>query len=258
MERHSTFPPQPSDPLIREYECWDASDGLTCHALSPKVTAILIHETIGHLAEADFVLACAHQSPLLTLPPLSPKLTVVDYAHTAFGKPCPIPIYTDDEGTIAIDVCILKEGKRNACMTNRYTASALSLPLTGNARAATCNDNPMVRMRNTALLPWKDDPAKIISSIQKGFFLADSGNIYGDINGDFCCEVKEGYRIKNGHICERIPECMVWGNAADFLKSISMVGNDFTWYLDECTKWDKIQVAQGAPTIKAYLEIGDL
>jgi len=228
----------------------------TSCALSPQITSALIHETIGHIAEGDFVVACAHQSPYLLLPPLSPKITIVDYAHTAMGKPCPLPIYTDDEGTATQDVCIIKEGKRASCMTDLYTAAALDVPPTGNARAASHTVAPLVRMRNTALLPGSDSPSAIISSIQDGYYLMESGNCYGDVNGDFCCEIKLGYRIKNGLLCESIKDYMIWGKTADFLQSISMVGHDFEWYLDECTKWQTIKVGQGAPTIKASLNIG--
>ena len=225
-------------------------------ALSPKTAAMLIHETIGHIAEADFALSCAHQSPYLCLPPLSKKITIVDYAHIAFGKPCPLPIYADDEGTTAEDVCIIKEGRRASYMTNLYTAEKMALPLTGNARAASDNDAPMVRMRNTALLPWHDNPLEILSSIQDGYYLTEVGNCYGDVNGDFCCEIKKGFRIRSGELCESIKDHMIWGTTADFLQSISMVGNDFAWSEDECNKWQTIKVAQGAPTIKASFNIG--
>ena len=224
-------------------------------ALSPEIAAILTHETIGHIAEADFTLPCAHQSPYLRLPTLSNKITVIDYAHTAFGKPCPLPIHADDEGTPAKDVCIIKQGRRASCMTNLYTAEALGLPSTGNARAAP-GHAPQVRMRNTALLPWHDNPLEILTSIQDGYYLTECGNCYGDVNGDFCCQVKAGFRIKNGQLFESIKNFMVWGKTSDFLQSITMVGNDFAWFVDECTKWQTIQVAQGAPTIKASFNIG--
>jgi len=173
------------------------------------------------------------------------------YAHTAFGQPCPVPMHFDDEATAAVDVCIINKGQRANSMTNLYTAEALSLPLTGNARCATPEDEPMVRMRNTALLPWHDNPADIIASIDNGYYLTQAGTCYGDINGDFGCEIKSGYVIRGGKLCEPIKNCMLGGKAAEFMQSISMVGNDFQWFADDCTKWQVIKVGQGAPTIKA-------
>jgi len=225
--------------------------------LSPNTAAALTHEAIGHISEADFILACSSLSPFKHLPLSSYKITITDYAHTAFGKPCPIPIHTDDEGITAIDVCIINQGLPGFCMTNLHTAQALSVTPTGNARAASPGGEAMVRMRNTALHPWHDKPADIIASIEDGYYLDECGNCYGDINGDFCCEIKSGYIIKNGKLCQPIRNRMIWGHVADFLKSITMVGNDFKWFTDTCTKWDTIQVGQGAPTIKACLEIGD-
>jgi len=227
---------------------------ITC-VLSSKVSAIITHEAIGHMAEADFVLACAEQSLFRTLSQISEKITVIDYAHTAFSEACPVPIHVDDEGTTAQDVCLIKEGQCDSLMTNIYTAKALSLPLTGNARIASDGEQPQVRMRNTAMLPGDDDPADIIASVKDGYYLVDGTDAYGDINGDFFYKVTEGYRIRNGQIYEPICECVLCGQTTNFLQSISMVGNDFKWYVDECYKWDTVQVGQGAPTIKACLEI---
>jgi len=227
----------------------------TC-ILSPQVTSQLIHEAVGHMAEADFRLACGFQSPFLRLPSMSNKITIMDYAHTAFGEACPIPMYFDDEGTPAVDVCIIKKGKMGSCMTNKYTADALSIPLTGNARASQVYNEPIVRMRNTALLPHNDDLAGMIASTNDGYFLEESDDAFGDVNGDFACKIKSGYVIKNGELCKPIEKYIVIGKSAEFLASISMVGNDFKWYLDECSKWQTIKVGQGAPSIKAVLKIG--
>ena len=254
---------QPYEHLYCEKNAIHIPDSYSHCVLSPKMAAKLIHEALGHLAEADHILAKAPQAPFLCIPRISDKITVVDYAHTAFGKTVPIPIYIDDEGITAQDVTIISKGQIGACMTNLETSALLDKPLTGNARAATYKNEPLVRMRNTALHPWHDDPTQMIASIEDGYYLVDSSEDGSDPNGEFASKISVGYRIRNGQICESIKDCVIWGDSADFLNSISMVGNDFEWQVDDCTKLSgskaqKIKIASGAPTIKANLNIGVL
>ena len=224
------------------------------HALSPTLTAKLTHETISHIAEADWITASDTSAPFLQLPLLSSKITVVDYAHTAFGKPVPLPVFTDDEGTPAVDVTLINKGLTTGILTNKKTAAALGLGLTGNANGG------MVRARNTALLPGSDTPEAIIASIQDGYYLVDSILDIGDaFVGDFASQICEGYRIRNGVICEPLPPCVIYGTASEFWQSVSMVGNDFAWITDDCTKnGKKIMVAAGAPTIKCNLWLKEI
>jgi len=249
--------------LRRKKEAIHIPDSYSACVLSPKMAAKLIHEAFGHLAEADYVLAKAPLAPLYCIPPLSNKITIVDYAHTAFGKTVPMPMYIDDEGVTAQDVTLIKDGQVNACMTSLETSALLGTPLTGNARAATYQNEPLVRMRNTALHPWHDDPAQILASIENGYYLVDSSEDGGDPSGEFASKVSIAYKVKNGQICESIKDCVIWGNAVEFLRSITMVGNDFEWQIDDCTKLSgemtqKVRTTSGAPTIKANLDIGVL
>jgi len=245
--------------LRRKTDAVFVNDDYAHCVLGARMAAKLIHEAIGHQAEADF----AHSphscfASLKKSTPLSSKINIVDYAHTAFGENCPLPIYIDDEGVTAQDAHIIKAGKICDFMTNRETASLLKLPLTGNAISSDFQHEPLIRMRNTALLPSEDTLDEMLASIKNGYYIIDGCDGGGDINGEFAFHVSIGYRIKNGKICESLKDAVIWGNCKDFLKSISMIGNDFEWHIDDCTKRQKIYLAQGAPTIKALLNIGVL
>ena len=65
----------------------------------------------------------------------SDLITLVDFAHTAFGKPAPLPVYLDDEGTLAEDAVIIKDGILTGYMNNRETAVHFGIKPQGNARA---------------------------------------------------------------------------------------------------------------------------
>ena len=71
------------------------------------------------------------------------------------GVTCPIPIYIDDEGIEAKDSVIIKDGILKGYMHNRSSAAYFNAEPMGNARAFAYYDEPLIRMRNTAILPGK-------------------------------------------------------------------------------------------------------
>ena len=78
--------------------------------LAADLAGILAHEAIGHTTEADIVLGGSVAANYMNKLVASPLITLVDYANTAFGKTCPVPVYVDDEGTKASDTVIIEEG----------------------------------------------------------------------------------------------------------------------------------------------------
>ena len=222
--------------------------------LSPTLAAKVVHEGLGHMAEGDCIGKNINSGALFNLPPLSPAITVVDYAHTAFGKAVPLPVYTDTEGTTAQDVTIIKNGKPHGVMTHKASAATLGLQPTGNANGG------IVRMRNTALLPGSSKLEAMLATIQYGYYLEDSLWDSADpAYGDFASHISKGYYIRNGTICEPLPPCIIHCEAKEFWPSVTMVGSDFAWITDECTKEDKkIMVAAGAPSIRCVVWIGRL
>ena len=226
--------------------------------LAPMMASKLLRVALGHHIKADEIQRRLPNAVFMQMPQLSKKVSVVDFAHTAFGKTCPFPVHIDDEGVTAQDVYIIKDGQRMDCITNRVTAAEMSLPLTGNARVDSNGSAPQISIRNLALLPQSDEVPAMLDSIKEGFYLVDGSHSEGSPKGEYVCLVTIGYRIKNGQICEKIDGCGVWGFADDFLQSIAMVGNDFSWYPDEHSEINGINAAVGSPTIRAGLNIGQV
>lgn len=81
----------------------------------------------------------------------------MDYAHTLpDGSRAPLPVYVDDEGTPASDEVLIKDGILVGYMNSRETAQHFGMEPHGNARGYAYSDEPLIRMRNTAILPGKD------------------------------------------------------------------------------------------------------
>ena len=121
--------------------------------IAPPLAGMLAHEAMGHPCEADIVLGGAVTRSLVGKEVASELISMVDLAHTYNGEELMIPVYVDDEGSEARDVTMIEKGILKEFMSSRETAARLGIAPTGNARAYTFNDEPLVRMRNTAIRP---------------------------------------------------------------------------------------------------------
>jgi TldD protein len=143
----------------------------------------------------------------------SELVTMVDFAHTALGKPCPLPVYVDDEGVVAEDVTLIEKGVLKGFMHSRETARHFGVKPQGNARAFSFSDEPLIRMRNTAILPGKVKLEDMIASIDDGYYLVKTGNGQADTTGEFMFSIDLGYEIKKGKIGKAIRETTISGVA---------------------------------------------
>jgi len=243
--------------LKKKQEGVFASAGEKDVVLGSELAGILAHEAIGHTTEADLVLGGSVAGQNLNKEIASPMVNMVDFAHTAFGETLPVPVYVDDEGTESKDAVLIQDGILKTFMNNKETAAHLDHELTGNARAFGFYDEPLVRMRNTAILPGKDKLDDMISSIDDGYYLVNSSNGQADTTSEFMFGVPLGFEIKNGKIGKAIRDTTISGVAFDMLKTISMISDEMTWdCAGMCGKKQNIPVGMGGPAIKCKINIG--
>lgn len=103
--------------------------------LAQDLAAIVMHEAIGHAAEADLVLAGSVAAEQVERLVGSPLISFTDFAHTYAGKTCPQPVHIDDEGIEAENTSIIHNGVLKSFMNNRETAMHFEQKPTGHARA---------------------------------------------------------------------------------------------------------------------------
>ena len=219
--------------------------------LSPDLSGMLAHEAIGHTVEADGVLGGSISGLYLNRPVASEIVTLIDYANKVPGGDAPCRMLVDDEGTLCKDVTIIKNGILNSYMHSRQTARNMNGEACGNVRASQYYDEPMVRMRNTAIAPGKDKLEDMIASIDKGYYLVGNENGSGSLNGEYIIVSSLGYEIKNGKIIRPIRGTTISGQAFEMLKTVSMIGDKQEWRNGGlCGKKQKIDNATGGPAIK--------
>ena len=93
--------------------------------LHPDLAGILAHEAVGHTVEADLVIGGSVAAHNLGKTVASEIVTMVDFAHTALGEPAPIPVYVDEEGTLAEDAVLYKNGVLTGYMNSGKPLSSL-------------------------------------------------------------------------------------------------------------------------------------
>lgn len=234
-----------------------ASGGLKECILATDLAGILAHEAVGHTTEADVVLAGSIANEYMGKEVASPLITLVDYANTAFGDTCLVPIYIDDEGTKAEDVTIIDKGILKGYMHNKESANMFNVAPTGNARAYEFSDEPIIRMRNTCILPGTNKLEEMIASVDDGYYLMNPGNGQADATSEFMFGVTMGYEIKNGKLGKAIKDTTISGVAFDMLKTVTMVSDDLSWSNSGmCGKKQPITVGMGGPAIKCSVNIG--
>jgi TldD protein len=225
--------------------------------LSPNLAGMLAHEAMGHPCEADLVLGGAVTGNLVGQAVASELITMIDFANTYEGEELMIPVYSDDEGSEAVDALLIEKGIMRNFMTSRETAAKLGIPSTGNARAYTFNDEPLVRMRNTAILPGISDLEAMIAEIENGYYLMKTGNGQADSTSEFMFGITLAYEIINGKLGRAIADTTVSGTAINMLKTVDAVSNDMYWECSGyCGKKQPMVVSMGGPAIRAIAHLG--
>ena len=243
--------------LMKKREGVFASAGLKKCVMGPEMAGILAHEAVGHTVEADLVLGGSVAAHNLGKQVASEMVGMVDLAHTYNGQPCMLPVYVDDEGVQAEDAVLIEKGILKGFMHSRDTARQFDTVPQGNARAFTFSDEPLIRMRNTAILPGKDKLEDMIASIDDGYYLVTSGNGQADSTGEFMFSLNEGYEIKNGKLGKAIRETTISGVAFEMLKTVDMVADEMHWECGGfCGKKQAMTASMGGPALRCDVNIG--
>ena len=218
---------------------------------------MLAHESVGHTVEADIVMGGSVAAHMMGKRVASDLISMVDFAHTAFGKPAPLPVWIDDEGVVAKDAVLIRDGILTGYMHNRESAERYGAEPCGNARAFAFSDEPLIRMRNTAVLPGTSKLEDIIASVDDGYLLCDTNNGQADTTGEFMFGVTMGYEIKKGKLGRAILDTTISGVAFEMLKTVDMVSDEVVWASSGyCGKKQLMPVGLGGPALRCRVTIG--
>jgi TldD protein len=234
-----------------------ARGGMHTVVMAPELAGMLAHEAMGHPCEADIVLGGAITGGLVGQRVASDLVSMVDYAHTFDGAETLIPVYADDEGTPARDAVLIRNGILTEFMNSRETCARMGLAPTGSARAYGTGDEPLVRMRNTAILPGRDTLADMIAGVDDGYLLMKTGNGQADSTTEFMFGINLGYEIRGGKLGRAIRDTTISGSAIKVLQTVDAVSGDMVWNCSGyCGKKQPMVVSMGGPALRARAHLG--
>ncbi len=226
---------------------------------TPAVTGMIVHEAFGHGVEMDmFVKKRALAEQYVGKPVASPLITMRDSASAAAQTGS---YFFDDEGTMAKDTVIIKDGILQTGISDWQSAMVLGTEPTGNGRRQSFRRKAYTRMTNTWFEPGKDKLEDMIASIEHGYLLEQpSSGMEDPKNWGIQCMVDVAREIENGKLTGRIYNPIVLtGYVPDLLKSISMVSEETVLSgSGMCGKgWKEwVKVSDGGPYIKAKIRLG--
>ena len=241
-----------AEPMVPgEYEC----------ICTPEVTGMIAHEAFGHGVEMDMFVkdrALAHYCVGDYV--AAPILTMHDGASIN-ARHESATYYFDDEGTLATDTVVIKDGILQSGISAAQSAMYLGTVPTGNGRRESYKRKAYTRMTNTWFEPGKDKLEDMIASIKYGFLLQDAASGMEDPkNWGIQMMVNIAREIKDGKFTGKIfSPVVLTGYVPDLLKSITMMSDEASLCgTGFCGKGYKewVKVSDGGPYIKAKIRLG--
>ena len=226
--------------------------------LSPSLVGLLCHEAIGHTVEADFVKAGSIAKGKIGEKIASELVHLNDTGCEQIGGYAVGNQPFDDEGVKTETTQIIEKGILRSYLHNRETAGEFGVKPTGNARAWLYHDEPLIRMRNTYMLPGEDKLSDMIANLEDGFLIDGSAGGQADSNGEFMFGCSHLWRVKNGKKVELHRKATLSGIAFDVLQSVTQVSREFQWDLGSgyCGKGQPAKVDAGGPYVRCQMMIG--
>lgn len=221
--------------------------GEYCCVLAPTVTSVFTHESFGHKSEADFMLNDKTLQAEWTIGKKvgNEKVTIIDEGDELRHGYCPY----DDEGNKKTKVFLMKDGILSGRLHNAKSAAILKEKPTGNARAQSFFNQPIVRMTNTYMDKGPDNPEDIIKGVKNGLYIYDWN--YGTGNSTFTIQPRTAYKIIDGKIADPVRINVITGSVFQTLFDIDAVGNDLEFFSGTCGKGGQsMPTATGGPTIR--------
>ena len=236
--------------LTRLFKAIEAPMGRKTVVLASEAGGTMIHEAIGHGLEADLALeGLSCYKGMLGEKVGSPLISVVDDATLLNMR----GTYAyDDDGIASSRTVLVQDGVLQNYLFDRFYALKHEKRPTGNGRRESYRFKPIPRMSNTMILPGKDDPARIIASVDDGVYVVRMGGGQVDtVRGDFVFEIQEGYTIEKGKLGRMIKNATMMDNGLEVLKKIDMVGNDLGFGIGTCGKDGQgVPVSDAQPTLR--------
>ena len=228
----------------------EAPMGIKTVVLASEAGGTMIHEAVGHGLEADLAMEGLSCYKGMTGEKIASHL--INVADDATVPNMRGTYAYDDDGVASQRTLLIENGILKNYIFDKFHALKYGKESTGNGRRESFRFKPIPRMSNTMILPGKEDPSKIVSSVDDGIYVIKMGGGQVDtVRGDFVFEIQEGYVIEKGMKGKMIKNATMMGNGLEVLRSIDMVGSDLGFGIGTCGKDGQgVPVSDAQPTLR--------
>lgn len=218
--------------------------------LAPIVAGVFAHESFGHKSEADFMLGDETMKKEWALgTKVGADILSIYDSGMDFGSG-----YTpyDDEGTKATKTYLIKNGVLTGRLHSVSTAADLNEQPTGNARAISCDFEPIVRMTNTVIDAGDKTKEELFANIKHGYFIKDLK--HGSGMSTFTIAPSLAYEIVDGKLGAPVKIAVITGNVFETLNLIDGLSDRteiFSFVSGGCGKMEQypLPVGFGGPYV---------
>ena len=225
----------------------------------PSITGLIAHEAFGHGVEMDMfvkdrALAKEYVGKYVAAP-------IVNMRDGAASHHSVASYFFDDDGVLAGDTQIIRDGILVTGISDLSSATALGTTPTGNGRRESTRRKAYARMTNTFFDAGKDKLEDMIASIDHGYYICQTDNGMEDPkNWGIQCTAQYGIEIVDGKLTDNwVSPVVISGYVPDLLKSITMISDDLELEgAGYCGKGYKewVRVSDGGPALKAKVKLG--
>lgn len=224
----------------------------------PSISGLIAHEAFGHGVEMDqFVKDRALAKKFVGDYVASPITNMRDGAASTLSV---ASYFFDDDGVLAHDTQIIKDGILVSGLSDMVSALQLGTNPTGNGRRQSFSHKAYTRMTNTFFDGGNDELEDMIKSVKHGYMLFETNNGMEDPkNWAIQCVCEYGIEIVDGKLTDNwVTPVVMSGYVPDLLKSISMISKDVTVIgSGGCGKGYKewVRVSDGGPALKVEAKL---
>ena len=255
--------PQKTDKLVKKAErllsAKPVEPGVYDVITDPSITGLIAHEAFGHGVEMDqFVKDRALARKYVGKSVASPICNMRDGAASCLSV---ASYFFDDDGVLAGDTQIIKNGILVGGLCDQTSAALLHCSPTGNGRRESHTHKAYSRMTNTFFERGSDKLEDMIASIKHGYMLFETNNGMEDPkNWAIQCTAEYGIEIVDGVLTDNyVSPVVMSGYVPDLLKSITMISDGMEVEgAGMCGKGYKewVRVSDGGPALKARVKLG--
>ena len=159
----------------------------------------------------------------------------------------------DDEGTKAGKTYLIRNGVLAGRLHSVETAVELGEAPTGNARAVSCDFEPIVRMTTTVIDAGGLTKEELFAGVKHGYFIKDLK--HGSGMSTFTIAPTLCYEIRDGKLADPVRIAVITGNVFETLSLVDGLSDEkeiFSFVTGGCGKMEQypLNVGFGGPYVR--------